>query len=244
MSDATPSTDTFVEDIRGTDAFIEPDIRGTDGSVDAPETPGFDARRDTPAEGGSEAGDGGDCSLDPVWNAASLTFTFTSSGGFVPPPPPDAGCSLVSARYDFVSTERTLTHRGCTFTGPINRIVHLTGAQYDAILARVSALRTTCTKGCGADYPNVVLTVAASGVATTYNSNFYAGCAGSPLLPPFIAFDMLGDLHGLLNATVSAACNLDAGSGDAGEDSGDASAGSCIALPSQDAGIPDAADDG
>lgn len=221
-------------------------VDNTDGSADASETDsrGRDARQDAPTEGGNEAGDGGDCSVDPVWNAASLTFTFTSSGGFVPPPPPDAGCSSVSTRYDFVTTDRTLVHRGCTFTGSVNRIVHLTGTQYDAILARVSALRTTCTKGCGADYPTVVLTVAASGVATTYNSNFYAGCAGSALLPPFIAFEMLGDLHGLLNATVNAACNRDAGTDDADTDSGDANGGSCIALPGEDAGVPDSAEGG
>ena len=225
----------------------EADVGNTDTPVDAVETDsrGSDTRSDTRPEGGGEMSDGGDCSQDPIWTAASLSFTFTSSGGFVAPPPPDAGCRSINIRYDFVTTDRTLVQRGCMYTGPVSRVVYLTPAQYDAILANLSSISTTCTKGCGADYPDVVLTVSASGVQTKYNSNFYAGCAGSALLPPFIAYSTLGALHTLLNTTVNAACNPDAGTSDAeANDSGDGNAGPCVALPNDDSGAADAAEGG
>jgi hypothetical protein len=210
-----------------------------------PDSQDSDAGQDAGRDGGGETGDGADCSRDPVWNPSSLTFSFTSSGGFVPFPPLDAGCNSISMRYDFVSPDRTLAQRGCLYTGAVNRLVYLTEAQYDAIIANISSIATTCSKGCGADYPTVVFTVASSGIQKTYNSNFYAGCTGSTVLPPFVAYETLGALSSLLNATVNAACNRDAGTSDAeANDSGDGNTGSCVALPNEEAGITDAAEGG
>ena len=223
-----------------TDAFAEPDVGRPEPDAPGPDrdADGFvDALRDATI-GSGETGDGSNCPEEPVWNAASLTFALTSSGGFVPPPPPDAGCTGVRMRYDFSKLDRTLVQRGCTYMGAIHRRVYLTDQQYDAILANISAMKTTCTKGCGADYPTVELLVAASGVAQVYSSNFYAGCPGSTLRPPFVSYGALGTLSNLLATTASAVCNPDAGSGDAqADDAGDASAGSCMPLPPDDGGV-------
>jgi len=223
-----------------------PDSSGPDARQDAPwdgsSQEGSDGRQDAPT---SESGDGATCTQDPVWTSASLSLTFTRSGGFVAPPPPDAGCSGINVRYELLTPDRTLAQRGCLFTGPVNRMIHLTQAQFDAIMANVGSIRTTCTKLCGADLPDMVLTVSASGVRNTYNSNFTAGCPGVPLLPPFVEHGQLGALGSLLDATAAAACAPDAGSGDAGaSDSSTDDAGSCLPLPSDDGGFADAAEGG
>jgi hypothetical protein len=84
------------------------------------------------------------------------------------------------------------------------------------VVAAAGALRTTCVKSCGADAPDVKLTVRASGVETTYTSNFYAGCQGGMDMPPFVAFGALGQFQSSLYQIVSRACSPDAGPRDAG----------------------------
>jgi hypothetical protein len=218
-----------------------PDIR-QDARIDSNAEGGG---QDAPRDGNAEGGDGA-CVDDPVWNGASLSFTFTRSGGFVPPPPPDAGCTNgISIRYDLLTSDRTLTQRGCLVSGLVGRVVYLTPTQFDAIIANIGSIRATCNKSCGADLPDMVLTVSASGVRNTYNSNFTAGCSGSPLLPPFVTYQELGALGSLLDATVVAACGSDAGTGDAGaSDSSTGDAGSCMSLPAEDGGSADAPEGG
>jgi hypothetical protein len=70
-------------------------------------------------------------------------------------------------------------------------------------VATLTALRTTCEKSCGADAPDATLTVRASGVETTYKSNFYAGCPGTVVMPPLIAFSDLVALAGQLGMLVN-----------------------------------------
>jgi hypothetical protein len=157
------------------------------------------------------------CGGDAVWTPASLTFKLTSTGGFVAPPPPDAGCTAgVGSTYDFTLPAATLEAQGCDFTGRHDTLVHLSPSDVGAVVAAVGALRTTCVKGCGADAPNATLTVRGSGVETTYTSNFYAGCPGSMDTPPFLPFDSFFQLESSLSEIISRACRSDAGPRDAG----------------------------
>lgn len=166
----------------------------------------------TTPDGGSDAG----CERG-VWTPASSTFTLTSSGGFVAPPPPDAGCTTTGIAYEFSAPARTLSQHGCTFEGVVDHLVNLNQSGVDSVVAAVSSLRTTCNKGCGADAPDMSLTIGAAGVETVYASDFYAGCSGIIVKPPLIAFGDLGTLATRLGALITAACNpADAGAANPG----------------------------
>jgi hypothetical protein len=156
------------------------------------------------------------CGGDPVWTAASLTFKLTSSGGFVAPPPADAGCTTVGSTYDFSLPAATLEEQGCNFMGRHDSLVHLSASEVGAVVAAIGSLRTTCAKSCGADAPTTKLTVRASGVETTYTSNFYSGCPGQMDTPPFVSFEALFQFQNALYQIVADACRSDAGPRDAG----------------------------
>jgi hypothetical protein len=189
--------------------------------VDTGSDAGPDVRPDVVVpDGGNDAGDGraDACSSAPIWPSNAEGFTYDSSGGFVAQPPPDAGCTLVSTTYVFVASAKTLSQRGCQFTGRIDRTVYLTDAQTTQILANLEALRTSCPSNpCGADYPDVAITIrTAAGQSTQYDSDFYAECSGSIVSPPFVSYQSLATLQALLNTIVTAACQPDAGGADAG----------------------------
>ena len=187
----------------------------SDGATDGPLK---EAMPDgTSADGQQEATPDGPCGGVSVWNAASLTFTLTSQGGFVAPPPADAGCTAGSGlRFDFSLPEATLVESGCNFSGRFDSLVHLSQADVASVVGMVGAIKTTCSGGCGADAPTMKLTVSASGTQTTYTGNFYAGCSGSMETPPFVPFESVGQLQSALHALVMRACAADAGMADAG----------------------------
>jgi hypothetical protein len=188
---------------------------------------GLDARPDVAVP--DDGGDGGDVTCVPsaVWHTGDDGFTSSDIGGFVAQPPPDAGCSMVGAVYDFSTSAKTLSQHACQFSGPTDRTVHLTDAQALAIVTKVDGLQTSCPPySCGADFGNQSLSVhhAGSASSTLYNGDFYAGCAGTPSAgPPFIAFAVLVDLENLLHTIAAAACDgTDAG------DAGGGEAGTCV----------------
>ena len=172
-------------------------------------------QRAAPIKGGTVAPPG--VPQDPVWTAASLTFTLTSSGGFVAQPPPDSGCNTVSVTHALSAAQRLLVEDGCLPTGPVHHLVHLSQAGTDSIVTGLSAVHTTCTKGCGADAPDMSLTVDTSDSAIVYNSDFYAGCSNSLLSPPFVPFSDLATFRSTLDGLITAACGpADAGGADVG----------------------------
>jgi hypothetical protein len=177
----------------------------TDASTDAP--PADEAIADASCDGDPGT---------PVWNATSLTFTLSHVGGFTAPPPPDAGCPSVFTTYDFSLPEATLARKSCSDVGRRDFLVHLSQADLASVVAGVGAIRTTCEKGCGFDAPVTTLIVRGSGVETTYTGNFYAGCPGSMVMPPLVAWESLIPLGTVLEDLVSRACASDAGTGDAG----------------------------
>jgi hypothetical protein len=156
----------------------------------------------------------------PVWQSTDTGFTYAISGGYARLPP-DAGCSALQIEYDFAiaSGQATLVERGCLYDGPVNVTVTLTAAQTAQIVAALGNLYTVCSGGCGADASNISLTIG----ATTYDSNFYAGCGTGIAAPPYIGFNQLTDLGSTIDGIVSAACEGDAG--------GAGGAGACVAGP-------------
>jgi hypothetical protein len=170
---------------------------------------------DIAAERALEASTDDSCSEGiPVWNTTSLSFTLTLMGGL---PGPDAGCTSGNGvSFDFSLPEATLAEIGCSLSGHVDSVVHLSQADVAAVLASVGAIRTTCARSCGNDLPTMKLTVSSSGSGTTYTSNFYAGCARSTDKPPFVPVDSLIDLDTVLHDTFARACAADAGVRDAG----------------------------
>ena len=171
----------------------------------------------TPSDGSLDAEGGPACSPRPIWPQNAEGFIYNQSGGFVAPPPPDAGCSGVFVTYQFSVAAMTLSRHGCGSSGRTDLTVQLTQAQALQIVTNLQALQTSCPgRNCGADYPDVVLTVLATSTPPmAYNSDFYAGCNAS-VMPPFVSYQSLGNLVSLLGSIVTAACQPDGGGPDAG----------------------------
>ncbi|HMI87346.1 MAG TPA: hypothetical protein VK550_24830 [Polyangiaceae bacterium] len=224
-------------DVTSPDAGIPSDAsdtRSADMSADAPTTDSraIDTRTDRALECTPEAGDRLCCTEDqPVWDGS--TFSYAHSLGAVSPPPIYAGCSNArlsgtTERYNFSTADETLiVHRCANNASRLLRIVYLTRARFDAIVAAVNLIRTTCVLQClsGADYTE--LAVPATGLGQTYISDDRTACGNPARVPPFVAHDGLFALGRLLEETADTACRGDAGV-DAGADAADpAEVGSC-----------------
>jgi hypothetical protein len=178
------------------------------------------------------------CSPRPIWPLDGQGFTYNQSGGFVPPPPPDAGCSGVFATYQFSVAAMTLSKHACDSLGRTDLTVHLTPSQALQIVMNLQGLETSCPgRNCGADYGAVVLTVLATSTQPmTYSSDFYAGCGTGIVSPPFISYQSLGVFGSLLSAIVTSACQPGGGRADAGicmpeqPDGGGSDARACIGI--------------
>lgn len=188
---------------------VRPDASAQDAASDGP-LPDAPAQ-DAPME--SSTGDAADaCAPSSVWSAGDLTFSLHSVGGFVAPPPPDAGCNGGrDVTFAFSRLDKTLVRQGCESSGRVDRTVALTDGEVAAIVTAAMAITTTCAVLCGADAPTDVLIVSASGVQTTYHSDFYAGCTGQQIAPPYVPFGELGAFELLLDQMIAQACNPDGG---------------------------------
>jgi hypothetical protein len=140
-------------------------------------------------------------SVMPVWHSTDTGFTYSSSGGYADILV-DAGCTWLASEYDFAIVDGvgSLAEKSCGYNGPVNRSATLTADQKAQIVAKLNELLTVCNMNCGADAPQVTLTIG----ATTYNSDFYSGC-GTP--PPYISFDALTGLADLADNILSEACS-------------------------------------
>lgn len=153
-----------------------------------------------------------------VYRADSAGFTLRVWGGF-PPPAMPGGCSPNDYTLTWTSSTGVLRWQGCYSQRPVDRAVTLDAAGRAAITAAAAALSVSAERGCGADAPDLSLVVRdAGGTSTTYNSTFYAGCAGRSVAAPFIAFDALSRFGAELTYLFSRC----AGTTDAGLTCGDA----------------------
>ena len=153
--------------------------------------------------------DTGPVCRERVWTGASASFTLTRSGGLPPGGPLDAGCGTQPVTYVLSTAPPRLVQSGCIDGRRGRRQLELTNDQVNQIVAAAAALRTTCTKSCGADAPDVSLVVVDQAGSTegVFNSNFYAGCPGRTVAPPYVAFDDLLPLMSLLQSTMTSSCS-------------------------------------
>jgi hypothetical protein len=113
-------------------------------------------------------------------------------------------------RFEFATDGggATLAEHGCDFDTRVDRTATLTPGETASILTAAYQLHTICAgTSCGYDAPNISLTIGAK----TYNSDFYSGCSGTSILPPYIGFDQMRGLVYRLQTIVQAACDGDAG---------------------------------
>ena len=160
-------------------------------------------------------GDAAACQPQPVWSEASETFTLRRSGG-LPPCSPSTGCGTAPEFYDFSSRTKTLTQGGCISGRDGRRELLLSDDQVAAIVAAVKAMRTTCQTSCGALAPDLTFVPrdCTGRAEATFQSNFYAGCIPSNIAPPYVAFQDLDALMGLMGGMIASSCgDQDAGAG-------------------------------
>jgi hypothetical protein len=137
---------------------------------------------------------------------------------------PPSGCNSPST-IEFSPGARLLITTGCGLDQSEHRVVHLTVAETDRLMLDVAALRTSCDARCGADAPDIKLTLLDAGacVRHAYSSDFYSACNYPASTPPYVTFDSATRLSSSFAATVAAACGPDAGGADVGTcDGGDA----------------------
>jgi hypothetical protein len=183
----------------------EPGDSAPQADAELPTDSGSPADRTTPEAAPLPDGGSG------VWLADSTGFELTRSGGFVPPPPPDASaCSGSTETWKYDARSRTITRTGCSGARPLDAAVVLTPASAAELVAQVSSLTPEGpTSSCGADAPDEVLTVIGPAGRRSYASDFYSGCglvdAGDGQFLPFEALNtFIGYVGGFFTACTSA----------------------------------------
>ncbi len=165
----------------------------------------------TTADAARDATIATDAVSEAVWSSAIVSFSLRVSGGF-PTPPIMPGCDGNDHTYTYDVARGALRHVGCEGRQRVNSAVTLDDATRTALAAEMSALRTTATLGCGADFNDLALTVTrGAGAAQTYNSTFFAGCPGTTLTAPFIAGDALNRIAAWLRYAINTCVDGDAG---------------------------------
>jgi hypothetical protein len=213
-SDGGPS-DTSLEDGPADTASPQDGLRDDqaipeDSGSDAPSVDGADIRVD----GALPDGDGSICTVVPVWNTNSGSFTLSITPTMIMKPPPGAECGGSSVDYTFDFTRRTLVQKGCVSFRPVDRIASLDSAATNAIVTVLQGVRSTCSPDCRTWIPKDTLAVRDT-----------AGCAQGSweddhcnlnAMPPYVpAADML-NLRALLDDILTATCEPDGASSDAG----------------------------
>src|SRR5262245_46402138 len=124
------------------------------------------------------AGCGGN---DSVWSSSVSRLVLKSSGGFLAPSQPPADCPRQGVEYTLVVAGRSLSAWRCT-PGPadphplmrtdVSRT--LSDAEFDGLVAKLEGLRVVSVDTCGADKPEVTVTVTTSSGTTEYGDSFYS----------------------------------------------------------------------
>ena len=127
---------------------------------------------------GVAAGCGGS---DSVWSSSVTQLALRSSGGFVQPSPTTPDCPGQSVEYTLVVAGRALSASRCspgpTAPHPLTRTSvsrMLSPAEFDALVSKLQALRVVSVDTCGADKPEVTVTVSTPSGTTEYADSFYS----------------------------------------------------------------------
>jgi len=238
-SSDTPRSDGAPSDTGSSDTSL------ADGAADvASPQDGPRADQAIPEDSGSDApsldgalpdGDGSICTVVPVWNTNSGSFTLSITPTMIMKPPPGAECGGSSVDYVFDSTRRTLAQKGCAGFRPVDREASLDSAATNAIVTLLQGVRSTCSPDCRTWIPKDTLAVrdtagCAQGSWEDDNCNFGT-------MPPYVpAADML-NLRALLDDILTATCEPDGASSDAGlcKPSPEGGTNACKGLPPNDA---------
>jgi hypothetical protein len=127
---------------------------------------------------GVAAGCGGS---DAVWSSSVTQLVLRSSGGFPGPEPTTPDCPGQGVEYTLVVAGRGLSAWRCA-PGPtapfaLTRTTAsraLSAAEFDALVSKLEALRVVSIDTCGADKPEVTVTVTAPSGTTEYGDSFYS----------------------------------------------------------------------
>jgi len=130
-----------------------------------------------PMLGVAAACDGG----GSVWSSSVTQLVLHSSGGFVAPYQPTADCPINGVEYTLVVAGRSLSawrcERGPTAPYPLVRTTASRGlapAEYNALVPTLEALRVISVDTCGADKPEVIVTVTERSRTIEYGDSFYS----------------------------------------------------------------------
>jgi hypothetical protein len=138
-----------------------------------------------------------------------LVVDSEGAGGFLPAPPPDPACSPVSSVYTLTVAGHQLDWKSCevTFDGttatytPDMGSRALADAEWSALQPKLAGLVVSGQRTCGADKPQVSVTVTNSAGEFAYHDDFYS-CVGDGSQLYVVsdgldaALDALGELAG------------------------------------------------
>ena len=120
-------------------------------------------------------------SSDSVWDSSVSKLVLAQGGGFEPPSQPTADCPHAGSEYTLLVANRMLSAWRCT-PGPqspyplmkdsMSRT--LTEAEFEALVPKLEALEVVNVDTCGADKPEVIVTLTKPSGATEYADSFYS----------------------------------------------------------------------
>lgn len=120
-------------------------------------------------------------SSDAVWSSSVTKLELRSAGGLPGPEPTTPECPGESIEYTLVVAGRVLSAVRCSPapTAPYtlmrtaaSRV--LSAAEFDGLVSKLEALHVVSLDTCGADKPEVIVTVTTASGATEYGDSFYS----------------------------------------------------------------------
>lgn len=161
-----------------------------------------------PAVGGCDGDEGeGPHPGETVWSAEVRTLIISSAGGGLLPTPPGSECAAGSSRYELEIGSLRLASVTCVNDGSalhkLERQRTLTAAELDALKPALERLVVVDEETCGADKPEIALTVTSGSETREYRDSFYS-CLDDPR--PTVASSALDEvLHRLAELASSTA---------------------------------------
>jgi len=120
-------------------------------------------------------------SSDTVWSSSVTKFVLSTSGGFGPPSQPTADCPQAGSEYTLLVANRMLSAWRCTpgaqapyplMKASTSRA--LTQPEFDGLAPQLEALKVVNVDTCGADKPEVIVTLTTPSGTTEYADSFYS----------------------------------------------------------------------
>ncbi len=136
---------------------------------------------------------------ETVWSAEVRTLVLASSGGGFLPTPPNSECEVGSFEYELDVATSQLSAVTCS-GNPLRKVARqraLTAAEMTELEPALQELKVVDEMTCGADKPELTLTVTTAAGTREYRDSFYS-CLDDPR--PTIASSALDALVGRFTA--------------------------------------------